>query len=74
MPTAVSQSAVAHPDGTEPLAVCVRHRGVLTRTRCARCGMPACDECMVTPKGRRRNMCIECAIIESGVRKRRRHG
>ena len=72
MPT-VSTAAVA-PEGSEPLAGCVRHRGVLTRTRCARCAMPACDECMVTPKGRRRKMCIECAIIESGVRKRRRNG
>ncbi len=74
MPTSVAKSAVAPPEGSDPLAVCVRHRGVLTRTRCARCGMPACDECMITPKGRRRNMCIECAIIESGVRKRRRNG
>jgi hypothetical protein len=71
MPAAAKPS-VAAPDGSEPLAVCVRHRGVLTRTRCARCGMPACDECMITPKGRRRKMCIECAILESGVRKRRR--
>jgi hypothetical protein len=74
LPTSGPGPAIAPPEGSEPLAVCARHRGVLTRTRCAKCGMPACDQCMITPKGRRRNMCIECALLESGVRKRRRHG
>jgi hypothetical protein len=62
------------PAGTAPLAVCVRHTGAVTRKRCARCGQPACDECLVTTRGRRSTMCIECAIIEAGVRSRRRSG
>jgi hypothetical protein len=41
--------------------------------RCDRCGVPACEECLVTPKGKRRSMCVECAILESGVRTRRRN-
>ena len=64
--------AVPPPPGSEPLAVCARHNGVITRMRCARCAQPACDECLVTPRGYRKAVCIECAIIESGVRKRRR--
>jgi hypothetical protein len=60
------------PAGSAPLAVCVRHPGVVTRLRCTRCGEPACDECLVSPRGRRSSMCIECAIIEAGVRSRRR--
>jgi hypothetical protein len=67
-----AKPTVAPPPGTEPLAVCVRHRGVLTRNRCDRCNEPMCDECQVTPRGRRKSICIECAILESGVRKRRR--
>jgi hypothetical protein len=62
---------LAPTEGTEPLAVCARHRGVLTRARCAHCGLPSCADCLVKPKGRRKAVCVECAIIESGVRKRR---
>jgi len=72
LPTVPKPSTVS-AGGSEPLAVCARHRGVLTRMRCDRCGVPACDECLVTPKGKRRSMCVECAILESGVRTRRRN-
>jgi hypothetical protein len=70
-PTSI-QPAAPLPEGSAPLAVCVRHPGVVTRQRCVRCGEPACDECLVTPRGRRSSMCIECAILEAGVRSRRR--
>ena len=64
----------APPPGAEPLALCVRHRGVLTRQRCANCSEPACDDCLVAPRRRRgKPICIECAILVSGVRKRRRN-
>ena len=62
------------PEESEPLALCARHRGVLTRNHCARCSQPACDECLVTPRGRRKAICVECAIRESGVRMRRTSG
>ena len=52
--------------------MCVRHNGAITRKRCAACKLPACDECLVRPWARRKPICIECAILESGVRKRRR--
>ncbi len=71
LPTAVNP-ATAPPPGLEPLAVCARHNGAMTRKRCARCAEPACDECLVTPRGRSKAICIECAILDSGVRKRRR--
>jgi hypothetical protein len=66
------KAAVPPPPGTEPLAVCALHRGVLTRTRCSKCGVPACDECLVSPKSRRKKVCVECSILRSGVRERRR--
>ena len=65
-------SVVATPVGTDPLAVCARHVGVMTRKRCSVCNNAACDECLVKPWARRKPICIECALRESGVRKRRR--
>jgi hypothetical protein len=64
--------ATPPPPGTAPLTLCVRHRGVLTRVRCARCNQPACEECIVKPRRRPEGICVECAIIASGVRRRRR--
>jgi hypothetical protein len=58
--------------GSEPLAVCVRHNGAITRNRCAVCKQPACDDCLMKPWPRRKAICIECAILEAGVRKKRR--
>lgn len=64
----------APPPGSDPLALCLRHRGVLTRQRCASCHEPACAECLVAPRRRRgKPICVECAILASGVRKRRRN-
>ncbi|MDQ1533712.1 MAG: hypothetical protein QOF28_1473, partial [Actinomycetota bacterium] len=66
--------STAPPAGSDPLALCLRHRGVLTRQRCASCHEPACAECLVAPRRRRgKPICVECAILASGVRKRRRN-
>jgi hypothetical protein len=72
VPAPSGRGVVATPVGTDPLAVCARHTGVITRKRCSVCNNAACDECLVKPWARRKPICIECALRESGVRKRRR--
>ncbi len=74
VPGTSKRSASPVPEGEAPLALCAQHRGVVTRRRCARCGEPACDECLVVIRRKRPPVCIECAILESGVRSRRISG
>lgn len=48
--------------------VCNRHPFILSENLCGRCGREFCRECLVSPRGQKLPLCVDCAVARSGVR------
>jgi len=76
-PAEVRSAPPGAPDPEAVVAVCVNHHHRRSSTRCSKCHVPYCDDCLVQigSGSKPRSLCVECALLTGGVRfSRRRRG